>query len=153
MIVAILFITPQMDEPIVGLAIGVLIGGALQVIIQLPSIIKKGYGWGRHLNFKQPEVIKIAKLTGPAIVGLAVYELNIMVDTLLASTLEEGSILGGFGSSVLEYLSNNSYNNKKVKVLGVPDNFIDHGKREELLDLLGLSKEKIYEKIKNDQKR
>ena len=68
-------------------------------------------------------------------------------------TLEEGSILGGFGSSVLEYLSNNSYNNKKVKVLGVPDNFIDHGKREELLDLLGLSKEKIYEKIKNDQKR
>ena len=92
MIVAILFITPKMNEPITGLAIGVLIGGALQVIIQLPSIIKKGYGWGRHLNFKQTEVIKIAKLTGPAIVGLAVYELNIMVDTLLASTLEEGSI-------------------------------------------------------------
>ena len=92
MIVSILFITPLLNEPITGLAIGVLIGGALQVIIQLPSIIKKGYGWGWHLNFKQPEVIKIAKLMGPAILGLAVYELNLMIDTLLASTLEEGSI-------------------------------------------------------------
>jgi len=92
MIAAILFIVPQMDQPIIGLAIGVVVGGALQVIIQLPSIFKKGYGWGRHLNFKQPEVIKIARLMGPAILGLAVYELNIMVDTLLASTLEEGSI-------------------------------------------------------------
>ena len=92
MITAILIIVPQMEEPILGLAIGVVIGGALQVIVQLPPIIKKGFGWKRRLHFKQPEVIKIAKLMGPAILGLAVYELNIMVDTLLASTLTEGSI-------------------------------------------------------------
>ncbi len=92
MIVAILIIVPQMDEPIIGLAVGVLIGGALQVLIQLPTIFKKGYGWKKHFHIKQPEVIKIAKLMGPAILGLAVYELNLMVDTLLASTLPEGSI-------------------------------------------------------------
>lgn len=92
MIAAILIVVPQMDEPIIGLAIGVVIGGALQVLIQLPSIARKGYGWKRTLNFKQAEVIKIAKLMGPAILGLAVYEFNIMVDTLLASTLPGGSI-------------------------------------------------------------
>ena len=92
MIAAILFVVPQMDQPIVGLAIGVVIGGAFQVIIQMPSIFKNGYGWRKQLNIKQPEVIKIARLMGPAILGLAVYELNLMVDTLLASTLDEGSI-------------------------------------------------------------
>ena len=92
MIAAILILVPQMDEPVMGLAIGVIFGGALQTLIQLPTIIKKGYGWKKRLHFKQPEVIKIAKLMGPAILGLAVYELNLMVDTLLASTLPEGSI-------------------------------------------------------------
>ncbi len=92
MIAAILIVVPQMDEPIIGLAIGVLIGGLLQVLVQLPTVIKKGYGWKKHLNVRQPEVIKIAKLMGPAILGLAVYELNLLVDTLLASTLPDGSI-------------------------------------------------------------
>ena len=95
MIGAILIVVPQLDKPIVGLAIGVLIGGALQVFILLPAIIKQGYGWKKYLHIKQPEVIKIAKLTGPAILGLAVYELNLMVDTILASTLPEGSISYG----------------------------------------------------------
>ena len=67
MIAAILILVPQMDEPVIGLAIGVIIGGALQTFIQLPTLIKKGYGWKKHLHFKQPEVIKIAKLMGPLI--------------------------------------------------------------------------------------
>ena len=65
-------------------------------------------------------------------------------------TIEEGSVLGGFGSSVLEYLSDTKYKNIQIKNFGIPDNFIDHGKREELLDLVNLSSEKIYERIKND---
>jgi len=92
MIASMIILVPQMEEPIFGLAIGVVIGGALQVLIQLPLIRKKGYGFKKYLRFKQPEVIKIAKLMGPAIFGLAVYEVNLLVDTLLASTLAEGSI-------------------------------------------------------------
>ena len=42
MIIAILIVVPQMDKPIVGLAIGVLIGGAIQFFIQVPTIIKQG---------------------------------------------------------------------------------------------------------------
>ncbi|MBT6408515.1 MAG: murein biosynthesis integral membrane protein MurJ [Nitrospina sp.] len=92
MILSVLIIAPQMDEPIMGLAIGVLVGGALQLLIQLPAVIKRGFRFEKTLNFKQEEVVKIARLMGPVILGLAVYEVNIMVDTLLASLLPGGSI-------------------------------------------------------------
>ncbi len=92
MILSVLIIAPKMEEPIMGLAIGVLVGGALQLAIQLPAVFKKGMRFQKTLNFKQNEIIKITKLMGPVILGLAVYELNIMVDTLLASLLPGGSI-------------------------------------------------------------
>ena len=92
MILSILFISPLMDEPIMGLAIGVVVGGALQLFIQLPAVLKKGMPFEKTLNFKQKEVFKIARLMGPVILGIAVYELNIMIDTLIASLLPGGSI-------------------------------------------------------------
>ena len=92
MILSVLFISPLMDEPIIGLAIGVVVGGALQLLIQLPAVLKKGIQFEKTLNFKQKEVFKIVRLMGPVILGLAVYELNIMIDTLIASLLPGGSI-------------------------------------------------------------
>ena len=92
MILSVLFISPLMDEPIIGLAIGVVVGGALQLLIQLPAVLKKGMHFEKTLNFKQKEVFKIVRLMGPVILGLAVYELNIMIDTLIASLLPGGSI-------------------------------------------------------------
>ena len=92
MILSVLFISPLMDEPIIGLAIGVVVGGALQLLIQLSAVLKKGMHFEKTLNFKQKEVFKIARLMGPVILGLAVYELNIMIDTLIASLLPGGSI-------------------------------------------------------------
>ena len=92
MIVSVLLIAPLMDEPIIGLAIGVVVGGALQLLIQLPAVLNKGMRFEKILNFKQKEVVKIARLMGPVLLGLAVYELNIMIDTLIASLLPGGSI-------------------------------------------------------------
>ena len=92
MILSVLFISPLMDEPIIGLAIGVVVGGALQLLIQLSAVLKKGMHFEKTLNFKQKEVFKIVRLMGPVILGLAVYELNIMIDTLIASLLPGGSI-------------------------------------------------------------
>ena len=67
-------------------------------------------------------------------------------------TIEEGSISGGFGSSVMEYFSMNNIKKININLLGIPDKFIDHGNRKQLLDLVGLSTNTIYEKIKNEQK-
>ncbi|MDO9039588.1 MAG: transketolase C-terminal domain-containing protein, partial [Lutibacter sp.] len=60
-------------------------------------------------------------------------------------TIEDGAIMGGFGSAILEFASNNNYTNKTVKHLGIPDHFVEHGKVDELFESIHLSKEKIVE--------
>jgi len=62
-------------------------------------------------------------------------------------TVEDGTIIGGLGSTVLEFMSDNNYT-AKVKRLGIPDAFIEHGKIIELHEQCGYSPEKIYEEIK-----
>jgi len=60
-------------------------------------------------------------------------------------TIEDGTIMGGFGSAILEFASNNNYKNKTTKHLGIPDHFMEHGKVDELFESIHLSKEKIKE--------
>ena len=55
-------------------------------------------------------------------------------------TIEDGSIIGGLGSAVIEFMSDNSYASK-VKRLGVPDKWIEHGSQEELYKECGFDKE------------
>jgi len=66
-------------------------------------------------------------------------------------TIEEGSLEGGFGSAVLSYLTEINYKGNFYK-LGIPDNFIEHGDRNELLNKLGLSSSKIILKIQQISK-
>ena len=75
-----------------GLAIGVLAGGFLQMLIQIPATLRQGMKFMGRFNPFHPEVKKIGRLMTPVILGLAVYEVNLLVDTLLASLLPEGSI-------------------------------------------------------------
>lgn len=53
-------------------------------------------------------------------------------------TIEENTILGGFGSAVLESASRQGLNTERFRVLGIPDEFVEHGDRDELLAELGL---------------
>ena len=53
-------------------------------------------------------------------------------------TIEDGTITGGFGSAVLEFAQQYNYQNKSIKRLGVPDNFIEHGNTSELMSSIGL---------------
>jgi 1-deoxy-D-xylulose-5-phosphate synthase len=62
-------------------------------------------------------------------------------------TVEDGTIAGGFGSSVLEFMATNNYLSH-VKILGVPDKFIEHGTQEELWRDCGLDAEGIYKSTK-----
>ena len=62
-------------------------------------------------------------------------------------SLEDGSIMGGAGSAVQEFCSENKINIKSL-LLGIPDSFIDHASREEMLDEAGLTADKIESKIK-----
>ncbi|KUG26589.1 1-deoxy-d-xylulose 5-phosphate synthase [hydrocarbon metagenome] len=62
-------------------------------------------------------------------------------------TVEENSIVGGFGSAVLEYFSDHNYKNDIIRI-GLPDHFIDHGTQEELHKLISIDPEGIFKKIK-----
>jgi 1-deoxy-D-xylulose-5-phosphate synthase len=61
-------------------------------------------------------------------------------------TVEDGVIQGGFGSAILEYVSDNQLDVKVIR-LGIPDKFIEHGTPEELYSLTGLSPEEIAKKL------
>ena len=64
-------------------------------------------------------------------------------------TLEEGTKVGGFGSAVLEYLNENNIN-IKLKIMGIPDKFIEHGPRDKLLKKLRLDSGSISNIIKEE---
>ncbi|WP_347839099.1 1-deoxy-D-xylulose-5-phosphate synthase [uncultured Draconibacterium sp.] len=61
-------------------------------------------------------------------------------------TIEDGTIQGGFGSAVLEFMAEKGYNNK-IKILGIPDKFIEHGSPEELYKECGIDSEGIVRAV------
>ena len=86
------FISPCLNEPITGVAVGVLIGGFLQVMLQLPSILKSRIRISFLWNPIHPGLRRIGRLMLPAVFGSAIYQLNQFIGTLLASFLPEGSV-------------------------------------------------------------
>ncbi len=62
-------------------------------------------------------------------------------------TLEENTLVGGFGSAVLEYCSSKNYNVEILRI-GLPDEFIDHGTQAQLHEKIGIDPNGIVEKVK-----
>lgn len=61
-------------------------------------------------------------------------------------TIEDGTIVGGVGSAILEFMADNGYNSQ-VKRLGMPDKFIEHGEPNELYQECGFSVNDIYNEV------
>ena len=92
MIIGAVWIAPYMAEPIMGLAIGVLAGGITQLAMQYAGLRRLGFRPRPVIAFSDPGVVKILRLMGPAIFGVSVAQINMMLDTILASYLQTGSI-------------------------------------------------------------
>ena len=92
MIGAALFLRDYFAEPILALAVGVMIGGLLQLAVQLPVLFKLGVVLRPDFHFRHTGVRRIGALMLPAAFGAAVYQINIFISTLLASFLPEGSV-------------------------------------------------------------
>jgi putative peptidoglycan lipid II flippase len=88
----VLIISKYFDTPIIGLAIGVAMGGVLQLLIQVPFMIRLGMLKIPLLQFFHPRVLKIIKIMIPCMIGAASFQINITVASFFASTLEEGSV-------------------------------------------------------------
>ena len=78
-------------EGIVGMAWGVLIGGLLQYAVQWPSLLKAGFRFRPMLSLSDPGVRRIFKLMGPAIIGGAAVQVNVLVNTNFATSIPGGS--------------------------------------------------------------
>lgn len=78
-------------EGIVGMAYGVLIGGLLQYAVQWPSLLKAGFRYRPMLSLRDPGVRRIFKLMGPAIIGGAAVQVNVLVNTNFATSIPGGS--------------------------------------------------------------
>ena len=92
MIAGLLFLAPYMRTPTVGLAIGVVVGGVIQVALQVPFLMEKGLSFVPKWNPNHPALKRIGVLMLPTVFGSAIYQVNQLVGTLLASLLREGSV-------------------------------------------------------------
>ncbi|WP_110710540.1 murein biosynthesis integral membrane protein MurJ [Salinicola sp. CR57] len=92
MIGAAVWLTPWMDDPAMGLAWGVLIAGAAQLLFQLPFLARLGLMPRPRARFRHPGVRRILRLMTPALFGVSVSQINLLLDTVLASFLVSGSV-------------------------------------------------------------
>ena len=91
-ICSVFFLCPHLDTPVLGLAIGVMIGGILQLLLQLPVMTGYGLKFWHKTKIFHPGLKKMSRLMPPVIIGGAVYQINVLVGTLLGSFLPEGSV-------------------------------------------------------------
>ena len=92
MIAAAVWLAPLMNEPIMALAWGVLIAGALQLFFQLPFLMRLGLLPRPRVDYRHEGVSRILKLMVPALFGVSVSQINLLLDTVLASFLQTGSV-------------------------------------------------------------
>jgi len=92
MIGCALVLGPLFQVPITALAVGVLLGGLLQLLLQVPGLRARGFLPRPDFHFGDPAVRRIARLMLPGIVGVAIYQINVVVSRLLASFLPQGSV-------------------------------------------------------------
>ncbi len=91
-ITAALTLSPLLDPPVMSLALGVLIGGAAQLAMQTPYLVTRGVSLKPAWDIQNPALKRIAKLLVPAIFGAAVYQVAVLMDTILASFLPSGTV-------------------------------------------------------------
>jgi putative peptidoglycan lipid II flippase len=92
LIIFTIFSSTLFVVPIISLSYGVLVAGIIQLLIQLPLMYKLGFLKIPKIDFYNHGSMKIIKLMGPAILGTAAVQINLLIDTIVASMLVSGSI-------------------------------------------------------------
>ncbi len=92
MIAAAILVCPRLAVPVRGLAYGVIAGGVLQLAVQIPPLLRHGMRIVPRWQPRHEAVGRALRLMAPMVFGAAVYQINIMVDTVLASVLPSGSV-------------------------------------------------------------
>ena len=77
---------------LIGLALGTLIGGFLQLAVQIPSLVKVGYRFRPDFKWRDEGVRKVLQLMGPAVIAASAVQVNVLINSIFASYLEDGAV-------------------------------------------------------------
>ena len=102
-IASALFLAPLLDEPVFGVAIGVVIGGLAQLVIQLPGVQKRGLLFQWRFEPGHPGIKKIGWLLVPSLLGTSATQINVTVSTILASYFEGGPTYLFYGMRLIQF--------------------------------------------------
>jgi len=86
------FLCPHLAVPVTGLAWGVVIGGVVQLALQIPPLLRHGVRLVPRWHPSHAAVRRVLRLMAPTVFGAAVYQINVMVDSVFASVLPSGSV-------------------------------------------------------------
>ncbi len=98
-----LFLSPHLPEPILGVAIGVVVGGAAQFAMQLPSLKLRGLLFGLRFDPRHPGVRRMAQLMVPSLLGMSVTQINLTVSTILASFISGAPTYLFYGMRLIQF--------------------------------------------------
>jgi len=102
-IVCAVFVSPHLEEPIIGAAIGVVAGGAAQFAMQLPSLKLRGLLFGFRFEPGHPGLRRIGALMVPSLIGLSVTQINLTVSTILGSFFAGGPTYLFYGMRLIQF--------------------------------------------------
>ena len=95
-ILCALLLVPMMPgvgwPPITAIAIGALLGGLAQILVQWPLLRREGFSYSPFLNWKQEGLRRVLMLMGPGTIGLAATQVNVFVNTVLATSEGTGAV-------------------------------------------------------------
>ena len=82
------------EHKALALAVGVLVGGSLQFLVQVPSLVKRGMNFRFGVSFTHPGVRAVGRLMVPGFFGIGIYQVNLLVDSVFAThpKMPEGSV-------------------------------------------------------------
>jgi len=90
---ALVPLMPSVGLPrIAAIAIGTLVGGLGQILLQWPVLRREGFRYQPVLDFKDPDLREVLRLIGPGTLGLAAVQINVVVNTILASSEPQGAV-------------------------------------------------------------
>ena len=92
MIAATLWLAPHINPPAMALAWGVALGGILQLALQIPFLYKLGLLPRFRFNWHDEGVWRVLKLMGPAVFGVSIAQISLLINTIFASFLATGSV-------------------------------------------------------------
>ncbi len=107
-LLTLIFVCPYfgktLEDKIYLLAAGILVGGAAQVLILLPPLLQRGMRFHWEVNFNHPGVRTIGRLMLPAVFGLGITQVNLLVDRSIAIFLGSGAVSGlYYGNRLIQF--------------------------------------------------